>query len=327
MILCLGNFVADVIGKPVERLPEPGTLLPLDTLAVHVGGGGPNCALALARLGVPVAVAGRIGRDLFGRFLREELAAAGVETGPVVVDGDARTGVTLVCVDTAGERSFLHLSGANARFVAEDLDLDELPGVTHLHAASHFVLPAMDGAPLAGLLRAARERGIITSLDTSWDQSGQWMATLAPCLPETDLFMPSETEAEPLSGEAEPERMAAAFHDRGAQAVVIKCGARGCFASANGERFWEPSFQVPVVDTTGAGDCWAAGFLTGHREGWPLRRCLRFANACGALSVGAVGAATAMRPMDEIERWMADNEGGAHPPRRIAPGYDASPAS
>src|SRR5438132_6527528 len=111
----LGNFVVDIIGKPIDRLPERGRLLLIDTLETHVGGNGPNTAGALGKLGARVAVAGRVGEDLYGRFLLERLEGWGVETWPVVRDPEAATGVTLVAVDRSGERSFIHHFGANAR--------------------------------------------------------------------------------------------------------------------------------------------------------------------------------------------------------------------
>src|SRR5438874_13116872 len=97
-VLCLGNFVVDVIGKPLDCLPSPGGLLLLDTLETHVGGNAPNCALALARLGMEVAVAGRVGEDLYGRFLIDALENAGVDHRAVGRDPERPTGLTIVAV-------------------------------------------------------------------------------------------------------------------------------------------------------------------------------------------------------------------------------------
>jgi sugar/nucleoside kinase (ribokinase family) len=304
-VLCLGNIVVDVIAKPLDRLPPPGQLLLLDALETHVGGNGPNCALALARLGERAAVCGRVGEDLYGRYLLSELARAEVETGPVVRDGEQPTGVTLVAVDRSGERSFLYHPGANAAFRTGDVAFRDLEGLRWLHAGSFFVLPALEGGELAHLLRSARARGVRTTLDVCWDESGAWMERLAPCLPEVDFFLPSEGEAAALSGTDSIPEMARRFHAAGARGVIIKCAARGCFASVDSEQGWEPAFQVPLVDATGAGDCFIAGFLCGQLQGWPLGRCLRLANACGALAVSGVGATRGMLPRAEVEAWMA----------------------
>lgn len=303
-ILCLGNLVVDLIAKPFERLPPPGGLAYLDTLEAHVGGNGPNCAVALARLGLPVALAGRVGHDLFARFLAEQLERVGVDTRAVTGDAALATGVTIVAVDAAGERSFVYSPGANARFGPGDVDLAAFPDLRLLHAGSHFVLPAMDGVPLAGLLRRARQRGLVTTLDVCWDATGAWLDTLAPCLPHADYFIPSEAEAAAMTGAGTPRAMAAALHARGACSVIIKCAERGCFASARGEQWWAPAYDVAVTDATGAGDCFIAGLLAGLSGGWDLRRALRLANACGALAVGEIGATTGIRPLEAVERWM-----------------------
>src|SRR5205823_820860 len=163
-------------------LPFPGGLLLLDTLETHVGGNAPYCALALARLGMEVAVAGRVGEDLYGRFLIDALENAGVGHRAVGRDAERPTGLPSVAVRANGERSFLHHFGANYSFSGSAVPDAAFDGVATLHATSAFVLPSMDGEPLARLLRRARAWGIVTSLDVCWDRTGRWMETLGPCL-------------------------------------------------------------------------------------------------------------------------------------------------
>lgn len=302
-VFVAGNAVVDIIGKPIDRLPERGRLLLIDTLETHIGGNGPNVAAALARLGTRVAVAGRVGDDLYGRFLLEALQREGVQTGAMVC-GDGVTGVTLVAVDSTGERSFLHHLGENARFGPDDLDWDQARHHDVFLLAAHFVLPAMDGAPAAAALARARQLGLQTALDVCWDREGRWWSLLAPCMPHVDYFLPSEEEARMLSGESEPSAMAAFFLDHGCGAVAIKRGEQGSYFRAGETSFFTPAFRVPVAETTGAGDCFVAGFLTGLLRGWEWETTLRFANACGAHSVQSVGAVTGMRQAEEILAWM-----------------------
>ncbi|MFN3652999.1 MAG: carbohydrate kinase family protein [Armatimonadota bacterium] len=304
-IVVLGNFVVDIIGKPIDRLPGRGHLSLLDTLETHVGGNGPNTAGALARLGGAAAAAGAVGQDLYGRFLLEALEGWGVDTRPVLRLPDVATGVTLVPVDTTGERSFIYYRGANARVDAESLDWSALNGVRHLHLCGFYVLPGLDGEPAARLLRAARERGLTTSVDVCWDQRGRWMETLAPCMPHVDLLMPSEEEAARLSDATDPAEMAARLRSLGPREVVVKLGERGCYYLGEEGPLALPALRVEVRETTGAGDCFIAGFLYARLRGWPVERALRFANACGARAVGHVGAVTGMAPAAEIESWAA----------------------
>jgi sugar/nucleoside kinase (ribokinase family) len=171
---------------------------------------------------------------------------------------------------------------------------------------AHFVLPAMDGAPAAAVLRRAREFGLRTALDVCWDREERWWSLLSPCLPHLDYFLPSEDEARMLSGETEPEAMAAFFLAHGCGAVAIKRAERGSYFRQGEVAFHTPAFPVTVAETTGAGDCFVAGFLTGALRGWEWPTTLRFANAAGAHSVQSVGAVTGLRGADEILRWMEE---------------------
>jgi len=302
-IVVLGNFVVDIIGKPLDRLPERGRLALIDTLETHVGGNGPNTSGALGRLGADVAVVGRVGADLYGRFLTEQLATWGVDTTPVVRDAAAATALTLVAVDSSGERSFVHHLGANAAFSPADVDWSKLGSPRHLHLASYFILPRFAGEEAAELLAGARRRGMTTSLDVCWDRSGQWMELLAPCLEHLDYLMPSEEEARELTGRTAPLEIVHALRDAGVRTVVLKLGERGCLYSDDKDCVAMPALSVDVTDTTGAGDCFIAGFLFGRLRSWDLERCLRFANACGARAVTAVGGASGMASAAEIETW------------------------
>jgi sugar/nucleoside kinase (ribokinase family) len=311
-VVVLGNFVVDIIAKPVDRLPERGRLLLIDTLETHSGGNGPNTAGALGKLGFgsadqgpSVMVAGRTGEDLYGRFLLERLEGWNVDTRPVVRDQDCATGVTLVAVDSSGERSFIHHFGANARFGPGDLDWHLLSGARHLHLASFFILPGWEGAA-APVLAEARRRGMSTSLDVCWDREGRWMLELASCLPHLDLMMPSEEEARELTGKTDPAAMAKVFLEAGCRAAVIKLGARGCYYAGEEGACLVPAYDVAVRETTGAGDCFIAGFLHARLRGWDLPRALRFANACGARSVSQVGAVTGMAAASEVEAWAQE---------------------
>jgi sugar/nucleoside kinase (ribokinase family) len=302
-VFVLGNCVVDIIGKPIDRLPKRGTLLLIDTLETHVGGNGPNVARALARLGIRVSLGGGVGDDPYGRFLIETVGHAGVDTR-AVGRAPGATGVTLVAVDSTGERSFIHHLGANATVRAEDIDWEWARTHRIFVLTSHFVLPALDGAPAAAVLRRARELGLRTALDVCWDREGRWWSTLAPCLPHVDYFLPNAEEAQMLSDEYEPEQMAAYFLRHGCGAVAIKCGERGSFFATRETAFATPAFRVPVAETTGAGDCFVAGFLTGVLRGWDWPTTLRFANAAGAHSVQSVGAVTGLQPAASIFAWM-----------------------
>ncbi|MGV3724727.1 MAG: carbohydrate kinase family protein [Actinomycetota bacterium] len=304
-IAVLGNFVVDIIGKPIDRLPERGRLAMIDTLETHPGGNGPNTSGALGRLGADVAALGRVGDDLYGRFLIEKLEGWGVDTRGVVKLPEAVTGLTLVAVDSSGERSFIHHYGANADFSPADIDWSQLAGVRHFHLSGYFVLPRLEGPAAASVLAEAQRRGMSTSLDMCWDRAGGWMETMRPCLPHLTFLMPSEEEAQQLTGRTSARDVLAALHDAGARSVVLKLGERGCIYSGEGGSISPPAFDVSVRETTGAGDCFIAGFLLSQLRGRDLERSLWFGNACGARSVTAVGGVTGMAGAEEIEDWAS----------------------
>jgi sugar/nucleoside kinase (ribokinase family) len=290
-VICSGAIVVDVLVRPVER-PEWGTTTFVETIETHPGGNGANTAVALARVGTPVRLLGAVGRDANGRYLLDALAQAGVDTSLVSLADDP-TGATIVLVNGAGERKFLHAVGAGAEAFAEGIDFGPAAteGMSHYHLASPFILPKLRPR-MAEVLAAARAAGLTTSLDTNWDPLGLWMETIGPCLPHLDFLFMNEDEARMLPGAA-------------ARTTVLKRGARGCAIYAGGREILCPAFDVPVVDTTGAGDCFAAGYLAAMLRGDGPEECGRFANAVAAQTVQRVGAAAAVPCREEIERWMA----------------------
>lgn len=299
-IICLGIMVADVVGRPVRAVPAPGRLTLVDEMALHTGGCAVNVATALARLGLPAEVIGRVGTDPFGDYLVEVLADRGVETGGVRRDPEAGTSATMVLVAPDGERRFVHYIGANARLTRADVEPERVDSASILHIAGALVMPGIDGEPTAQLLRRARESGVITFLDTVWDDTARWMSILAPCLPFIDYFLPSLPEAQALTGLDDPVDVARSLLEEGVGVVGLKMGEEGCLVMPDAETIIRlPAFEVEAVDATGAGDAFAAGFIAGVWKGWSLERTARFANAVGALCVTGLGATGGIRSMED----------------------------
>jgi len=303
-VVCLGILVADVVAKPVEAMPDRGRLLLVDQMALHTGGCAGNTAIGLSRLGIRAGVVGKVGRDGFGDFYVTRLRKEGVDAEGVVRDDAAATSATMVLVHADGERSFIHYLGANATLTDGDIRMEWLQGAKVLHVAGALLMPEFDGEPMAGVLRQAREMGLTTALDTCWDSTGRWMETLAPCLPHVDVFLPSIEEARMLTGLDEPEAVAEALVDRGVKTVALKMGERGCHLRTADGQWTLPAYRVDVVDATGAGDAYAAGFLAGLVKGWDPEQTGRFANAAGALCSLAIGTTAGIRGLDETLAFM-----------------------
>lgn len=298
VVLCAGIIVADAIASPVDEPPERGRLALVDSVELHTGGCALSTASALARLGVRAALCGCVGDDLFGGVLVREAAARGLDIDDVRV-GAELTSASVVLDASDGERTFLHNPGASAALTSADVERAlERTAAGWLHVGGALVLPALDGEPLAGLLRTARERGVTTSLDPVHDATGGW-ERLHACLPHLDVLCPNLTEAQGISGEREPERAAAWLRERGVGSVAIKLGRRGAYALGAQTAGHVPPFEVTARDETGAGDAFAAGLICGLLRGLPLDQAVRLGNAVGALSTTGIGASSALPDYDE----------------------------
>jgi sugar/nucleoside kinase (ribokinase family) len=302
-VLCTGNIVYDILVRPVDEW-RWGTTTWVETIERRLGGNGASTSYALARLGVPVRLLSAAGRDSSGDELLALLGEAGVMVSEVA-RLDAPTATTVALVNSAGNRLFLHRPGASAEAFAAPLDFAPalLDAVSHFHLANVFALPSMRPHAAATLQRA-RQAGLTTSLDTGWDALGRWLDDLAPSMAQADVVFVNEDEARMLTNEAGAAEAAAELLRRGAGRVVVKLGARGCAVFSADGGFHVPAFEVEAMDTTGAGDCFAAGYLAALQRGWSHEEAARFANAVGALAVQRVGAVAGVLTWEESESWM-----------------------
>jgi len=302
-VLCTGNVVFDMLVHPVDQLRWGATTW-VDTIGHSMGGNGANTSYALACLGVPVRLVSVVGDDNYGDEMVAGLRNAGVDTRPVArAYGASATTISLVKSD--GNRLFLHKPGVNLYALDEPVEFTNviLQGVSRYHVANPFSLPAFR-PHAAESLRRARGAGLLTSLDAAWDSQGRWLDDLGASLPYVDLLFVNEDECRMLTGLEGRREGAQALRKAGAGAVVVKLGHEGCIVLADGEEFSVPAFMVEVVDTTGAGDCFAGGFLAALQRGFPLRDAAAFANAVGALSVRRVGSVAGLLSWEETEEWI-----------------------
>jgi sugar/nucleoside kinase (ribokinase family) len=296
-VVCVGILVADVIARPVGPLPEPGTLGFVDAIELRGGGCALNTSSCLARLGLRAAALGKVGADTFGDFVLRLLDERGVDAEGVLRDLELPTSASVALVDPAGERTFLHVRGANAALRADELGERPFSGRA-LHVAGALVLDALDGEPTARLLGEAKRRGIQTSVDSVFDAAGRWDRLLA-ALRHCDLVTPGLAEAQGITGERDPARAARRLRELGARVAAVTLGPDGSYVAGEGFDGHVPAVPVDAVDGTGAGDAFAAGFIFGLLAEWPLDRCAYFANAAGALATTAIGAFEGVGTLEE----------------------------
>jgi len=301
--LCVGNAVADFVGRPFREFPGRGKLALLDRIGMFAGGCAVNTAVVLGRLGNRPGVVVAVGDDEPGRFLLRRLGEEGANTRYAVVAPRHPTSATLVLVSPDGERSFLHSLGANCALKESHVPAAALRRFRWLHLCGYFLLPGLDGAPSVRLLKRASKLGLATSLDVCWDSRGRWRL-VRPCLPFTDYFMPSLEEARGILGTGNPAEISRRAFALGVRrAVVVKMGAQGCWMQQRGKTgLAVPSPKVRVVDATGAGDAFDAGFIAASLRGRGLVEAASAGCAAGALAVAGLGGGGAVRDWKQVSR-------------------------
>lgn len=303
-VVCLGILVADIVGKPVDVYPGRGELTWIDTLELHTGGCAANTGVSLSKIGIETALIGKVGNDGFGDFMISALKKQSIDTNGVVQDMNAHTSGTMIMVHSDGERDFIHYIGANARITPSDIDFELVAKSKILHLAGTFLMPGFDGIPAAEVLKKAKSLGVTITWDSAWDASGRWMSIVEPMLPYIDIAVPSMEEAKRITQKETPHDVAGVLMDYGIKIVGLKMGEAGCYIRSADTEISIPVYDINPVDATGAGDAFAAGFLTGILKGWDLEKTGRFANAVGALCVTAIGAITGIKSLEETLKFM-----------------------
>ena len=298
----------DILVGPVPETAWGRTVW-VDSIEEGFGGNGANTSYALARLDTPVRLIGTLGGDEAGSRVLSTLRDAGVDVAHLR-RSSLPTASSVVLVNPNGARALLHHPGASREAFTEPLEFtpDLTSGCSWFHLANVYALPALR-AHAGELVASARRAGMPVSIDTGWDARGEWMTVLEPCLPHTDLLFVNEDEARELSGQNHPIHAARALQERGAANVVIKLGAAGCVLLLGSESIASPAFQVPVVDTTGAGDCFVGGYLAALQRGLSHPDAAHFANAVGALSVQKLGGTTGLLSFEDTLEWMKPQQG------------------
>jgi sugar/nucleoside kinase (ribokinase family) len=261
-----------------------------------VGGSGAIFACGAAKLGLRVVLSGVVGDDLFGRYLCDELEARGVDTRGVVVDPEHPTGLTVV-LSATDDRGMLTMPGTIGELDAARVDPGLLEDARHVHVSSFFLQRRLR-ADLSDLFERVRDAGGTTSIDPNWDPSGSWDGGLLELLDRTDVFFPNVVEATRIGHTSDLEDAARRLGAH-ASVVAVKRGELGAVGVAHGRHASVRGLPVAVLDTTGAGDAFDAGFLVAWLAGEQLERALGLANACGALSTRAVGGVEGQPTMDE----------------------------
>jgi sugar/nucleoside kinase (ribokinase family) len=284
--IALGVHVLDVLVRPVEAIPEGQGGQLVEEIKITAAGSAGGAALTLAKLGARVRSAGAVGTDATGDMLVRLLEQGGIDTSLLVRRDGVPTSATVLPIRPNGDRPALHVIGANGAYGADDAPLDEIADVGFLHFGGPEF---MGGEAAASVLEHARVNGVVTSADVLAPGEAGVLEWIAAALPQLDYFMPNEEQVLGFTGAADLEAGCRALVDRGVGCVAATCGADGVLiVDADGaERV--PAFSVDVVDTTGCGDSFAAGFLRGLSLGRDRRDAAVLGCAAAALVATGLG--------------------------------------
>lgn len=305
-VLDIGIIVADMPVKlPVGALDFKADTIRVPNLDIMPGGDAANSSIVLAQLEKKVALLGALGNDGIGNLVRGAVSARGVDTANVRMKDGVQTSVSIVLVNSEGDRTFVCTRGNNITLCAQDLD-DALIGETrHINLSSLFAHPLLEKEGGPEFFEKAKNAGVTISADVGHDNYNTGFSGVKRLLAFIDIFMPSYTEAKYMSGETDPGRMARFFTERtGEKTVVIKLGSEGCYVHHKGKGYTVPAFSVDAVDTSGAGDNFVAGFLSAYLDGMPVRDCARFACAVAAVSVRHLGATSRETTLPNVQKLL-----------------------
>lgn len=311
-MLVVGELCVDlVVGLPDGeiRFGQHEQIVPFTTLTM--GSSSAITACGAAALGVPTTMVGVRGHDEFGSYLDRELRARGVDVSGVRVDGSLPTGASTHLTRADGDRAILTAMGSIGRTRATDVTDAALSAAAHLHVGSYFLQESLwPDAP--ALFERAREAGLSTSLDGNFDPSEAWDSGILDVLAHCDVFFGNEQELRGITGAEDLDAAIGLVLDRMPPGGVVVCKLGGAGARAIWRAAGIPhsvGAGVPVasgelVDTVGAGDSLAAGFLAARVSGAPVERCLALGVACGTASTRGAGGVGA-QPTREVAEELA----------------------
>jgi sugar/nucleoside kinase (ribokinase family) len=305
-VVTLGVHIVDVLGRPVAGIPAGQGRQTLDEIRLTVGGSAAGTGIDLAKLGASVVTMGAIGDDRLADFLVSVLTGHGVAAHHLVRKPDTQTAASILPIRPNGDRPSLHVPGASAHMSAADVDDDEIAGADLVHVGGPDALGAFAGEPLTRILQLARANGVITTMDLQTPCDSTTLTRLRPLLPFTDYLLPNEEQLRNLTGEGSARAGAESVRELGVTCVATTLGADGSLVITQDTEKHIPACDVPVVDSTGCGDAYSAGFIVGllvYRDteiaGW-------LGTGAASLVIQGLGSDAGIVDRDSVVRFLAD---------------------
>ncbi|GAA4740798.1 PfkB family carbohydrate kinase [Nocardioides endophyticus] len=302
-IATVGVHVLDTHVIGIESIPEGSGGQLVETIRMSPAGTAGGTAVVLSRLGAEVLSFGGVGADPIGSVLAGLLAAEGIDVSGLVRKDDHQTSASVIPVRPNGDRPAWHCIGANGAFTLDDLPLAALEGITHLHLGG----PEFLGGEAAGqLLAHGRSIGAVTSLDILAPGDPDMLAWIAAALPHTDYLLPNDEQVLGFTGASSLVEGAQALVAAGVGCVAVTQGAEGALVVTADEVIEVPAYPIEVVDTTGCGDAFSAGFLRGLALGRDLRGAAELGCAAAAQVAQGLGTDAGAYSLDSMIAFAAE---------------------
>lgn len=307
--ICVGAAIVDIPLQPVNRDMFEIESFPLQQISMTIGGDAINEATIMSRLGHKIGLMSMVGKDAVGNFIIEHCEKNGIDYSGIRVREGIDTSINVGLVTADGERTFVtNRNGSLWKMTIDDVDLSRLKEARLLSLASIFNNPLLDCPALVKIFKEAKAQDMIICADMIKARLGETLDDIKEALGYVDYFFPNYDEACLMTEETELEKIADRFLDCGIQHVVIKTGKKGCYIkSQDGSVLEVPAMKgITAIDTIGAGDNFASGFITAILEGKSLKECAEFANVTASISVQSIGATTGVQKREQVDERMKE---------------------
>ncbi len=308
------KFDVVVIGEINADLIIRGNVVPLfgqieqivDDAKLVMGSSAVIFACGAAKLGLKTTFIGKVGDDMFGKFMIDSMNARGVDTSSVIIDPQIQTGLSVILTKQE-DRAILTYLGSIPALIYDDIDFDLISQCRHLHLSSYFILDNLrPDIPI--LFKKVKDMGLSVSLDTNYDPAETWDDGVSEAMKYVDLILPNETEVMALTGEKDKEK-AIEKMALTVPIVAVKLGKQGAIVKSGKEPIqMQEVIPVEVVDTVGAGDSFDAGFVYAYLNQYDLKTALKLAVTCGSLSTRKAGGTDAQADFEEVMQFINTNQ-------------------
>lgn len=311
-VICIGAAIVDLPLYPVGEHIFKNVSYPVDNIAMTIGGDAINEATIITRLGHKVALFGMVGNDIAGKFIRDFAEQNGIITTNLITKEGITTSINVGLVQEDGERTFVtNRNGSLWKMAIEDIELNNIQHAKILSLASIFNNPKLDNHALVTIFEKAKSQNMTICADMVKSRLGEGLTDIAKSLGYVDYFFPNYDEASELTGKTELSDIAEVFLKLGVKNVIIKIGKKGCYLRNKQIEKIIPAFKKDKgikIDTIGAGDNFASGFISALLRGQSIEECARFGNAVASVSIESLGATTGVKNRKQVEDMVAEYE-------------------